>query len=80
MPLRLPYLLLLALSPAAHAAEPSIEPENPVEFERIALRQTVDSCAFNDDTVQVRLEGRTFIVEQRSNACLVPGPPTGCPR
>lgn len=67
-------LSLLALGPTAQAAELGIVPSDPVELERISVRQAVDSCAFNDDSVQVRLEGRVFIVTQRSNACLVPGP------
>jgi hypothetical protein len=66
-------LTTLALPLAA--VELRIDPPNPAEFERIAVRQTVDSCAFNDDSVRVRLDGRTFLVTQRSNQCLVPGPP-----
>jgi hypothetical protein len=72
------FLAAIGLSTLAlplGAVEPRIDPPNPVAYERIALRQTVDSCVFNDDTVQVRLEGRTFLVTQRSNQCLVPGPP-----
>lgn len=66
---------LLLASTAVGAVELRIEPANPVEFERISVRQTVDSCTFNDDQVQVRLEARTIVIVQRSNQCLVPGPP-----
>jgi len=50
-------------------------PADPVEFEHVHLRQTVDSCMFEESRVRVALEGRTIIVVQPPNQCLLPGPP-----
>ncbi|HET7845514.1 MAG TPA: hypothetical protein VFL14_15260 [Xanthomonadales bacterium] len=67
-------LSLLAVPLGLPAVELRIAPANPVEFERMAVRLVTDSCTFDEDAVEVRLEGRTFVVTQRSNPCLVPGP------
>lgn len=71
---RLLAVALFAASLPLAAAQPRIDPPNPVAFERIALRQTVDGCVFDAAQVDVRLEGRTIRVVQRQNHCLVPGP------
>ena len=68
-------LVLLAVSTRVDAVDPHIEPADPIEYERIALRQTVDSCSFGEYSVEVRLEGRTIVVLQSSAACIVPGVP-----
>lgn len=60
--------------PGLAAAQSRIVPPEPVEFERISLRQTVDSCAFDETRVRVALEGRTIIVTEQQNQCLLPGP------
>lgn len=66
--------LLFAAALPAHAVELRIVPADPVAFERMAVRLVTDSCTFDEDAVEVRLEGRTFVVTQRSNPCLLPGP------
>jgi hypothetical protein len=73
---------LLALSFAVpfsvHAqsqAQSRFAPPQPVEFERVSLRQTVDSCAFNPARVRVSVDGATLKVYEPRNQCLVVGPP-----
>jgi len=65
----------LLVLPGLACAQSRIVPREPVEFERISLRQTVDSCAFDETRVRVALEGRTIIVTEPQNQCLLPGPP-----
>lgn len=67
-------LTLLACASQA-AAQASIVPADPLQFERISLRQTVDSCAFNEDNVQVSYEAGVIKVVQPPLQCLLPGPP-----
>ncbi|MEO8672145.1 MAG: hypothetical protein ABI411_12580 [Tahibacter sp.] len=50
-------------------------PEQPIQFERISLRQQVDSCEFNPSTVDVRFNAGIIQVFEQPNACLLPGPP-----
>ena len=68
----------LALSSAVQADSPPlparIHPTDPVEFERVALRRTVDSCVFDETRVRVFREAETIVVLEGQNACLVPGP------
>lgn len=70
--------VLIALG-AALAALPvlaaRIVPAHPVAFEPVALRMTVDSCAFAPGTVRVRATGGTLAVTQHLNQCLRPGEP-----
>lgn len=67
-------LALAAALPATATAR--IEPSRPTAFERVELRLTVDSCAFNASTVRVRAAGNnTLQVTQQPNACLLPGEP-----
>ncbi|HVF33932.1 MAG TPA: hypothetical protein VND91_01260 [Candidatus Saccharimonadia bacterium] len=74
---RFPVVLAAACLaiPGLALAQSRIVPPNPVEFERVALRQTVDSCAFDELRVSVELEGRTIFVTEPQNQCLLPGPP-----
>lgn len=69
-------LALLAGTTQA-AAQASIVPADPIQFERISLRQTVDSCAFNEDNVQVSYERSSGVIKvvQTPLQCLLPGPP-----
>jgi hypothetical protein len=63
----------LLLSSTAMAAQ--IVPANPVQFEHLHLRLTVDSCSFDKSTVRVELRDHTLAVFHQPLACLVPGPP-----
>jgi hypothetical protein len=69
-------LALLACASQA-AAQASIVPADPVQFERISLRQTVDSCAFDEDNVQVSYERGSGVIKvvQALRQCFAPGPP-----
>lgn len=67
-----PFLLL---GTAAASASARLVPEDAVQFERIALRQTVDSCVFAADRVQVTFKDSVIKVVQPGNQCLVAGPP-----
>jgi hypothetical protein len=73
--LRLAAVLGLLAGAGQALAQASIVPAEPVQFERISLRQTVDSCTFDPDTVEVSHAGGTIVVLQRPRQCLVPGPP-----
>ena len=68
-----PLLLLLA-SPLAWA-QASVVPADPVQFERVSLRQTVDDCAFDPDRVRVSMHDRVIRVEQPPRQCFAPGQP-----
>jgi hypothetical protein len=72
---RIASLLLLALPLAAQAQR--IVPPDPAAFEPVHVRMTVDSCAFNPDSVRVSyvLEENLIRIEQRLNQCLVAGAP-----
>jgi hypothetical protein len=63
-------LALLALPVAAAR----IVPAEPIAFEPVVLRMTVDGCAFVAATVRVRAEANVLKVTQHLNNCLVPGP------
>jgi hypothetical protein len=65
----------LALSAPLALAQARVVPTDPVQYERVSLRQTVDSCTFAEDRVLVRSEAGRIVVVQPQNACLVPGPP-----
>jgi hypothetical protein len=73
--LRFASLLGLAAGASVAWAQATIVPADPVEFERISLRQTVDSCTFDPDAVDVSQERGTIVVVQHLRNCLVPGPP-----
>ncbi|QJR11331.1 hypothetical protein DSM104443_02406 [Usitatibacter rugosus] len=62
------------IAPQAGAAS-TFFPTAPLPFELVNLRTTVDSCAFNPDTVQVVNTGTAIQVRMRDNNCLVPGTP-----
>lgn len=57
------------------AAQSTIVPSDPVQFERISLRQTVDSCTFNENNVSVFLDRETIKVVQPPFQCFAPGSP-----
>jgi hypothetical protein len=67
-------LLAAALAAILPASAARILPAQPIAFERVVLRMTVDGCAFSPSTVHVRAVGGTLQLTQQPNACLVPGP------
>jgi hypothetical protein len=66
--------LLLLASPLAWA-QASIVPAQPVQFERVSLRQTVDDCAFDPERVRVSMEGNVVRVLEPPRQCFAPGHP-----
>ena len=68
---------LCLLFAAVATARSLIVPAEPAPFERVHLRQTVDSCVFAEDNVSVsyQREHDRIIVIQPPNACFAPGPP-----
>ena len=62
---------------ASALARSLIVPAEPNPFERVHLRQTVDSCVFAEDNVSVSYERERdrIVVIQPPNACFAPGPP-----
>jgi len=69
------HLLALAASLAlvpAFASE--IVPAEPIAFEPVNLRMTVDGCAFVPSTVRVSASGNTLQVTQHLNNCFAAGP------
>jgi hypothetical protein len=64
-----------SLASVAIRAETLVVPSDPLQFERVHLRQTVDSCAFVAQNVRVTLEEKTIVVHQPTIPCLLPGPP-----
>lgn len=77
MPVKTPLwpTLLLAAAPLAQAQDARIVPADPVQFERVSLRQTVDDCAFDPERVRVTMQGSTIHVEQPPRQCFAPGRP-----
>jgi hypothetical protein len=67
--------LLLAVTAGAALAQARIEPPDPVQFERIALRQTVDDCMFDPAAVDVSVDRGTIVVVQPPRQCFAPGNP-----
>jgi hypothetical protein len=66
----------LALAAAATAsAATRVIPAQPTSFERVILRMTVDSCAFNPATVRVQAYANVLTVTQQPNNCFAPGTP-----
>ena len=70
---RLPALALLALAGPAWS-QATIVPADPVQFERISLRQTVDSCAFDPDVVQVSASNSDYFVDVAACCALESAP------
>ena len=66
--------LLLLASPLAWA-QAQVVPADPVQFERVSLRQTVDDCAFDPERVRVSMAGNVIRVEQPPRQCFAPGQP-----
>lgn len=67
-------LAAVAFAPQAGAAS-RFAPAAPLPFELVNLRATVDSCAFNPETVNVVNTGTAIQVRMRDNNCLVAGAP-----
>ena len=70
----LPALALASALLAISAAAARIEPPEPIAFEAVNLRMTVDGCAFVPETVRVRATGNVLRVTQFLNQCFAPGP------
>lgn len=68
-------LAALLLSTAAAAAEPAIVPADPLEFERVHWRLSVDSCVFNEQSIRVELRDGALAVRHQPLQCFAPGPP-----
>lgn len=66
--------LLLLASPLAWA-QAQVVPADPVQFERVSLRQTVDDCAFDPERVSVSMTGNVISVRQPPRQCFAPGEP-----
>lgn len=65
-----------AFLPVAAVAQIDVVPSHPVQFERVHLRLTVDSCTFAEDTVAVEMTAdKAVIVRHMPRQCLVPGFP-----
>jgi hypothetical protein len=67
------FVLAVALPFAAAASR--IVPADPIAFQPVNLRMTVDSCAFVPGTVRVAAAGGVLRVTQQLNNCLVAGTP-----
>lgn len=67
--------LALPLPLAAQDSPLKVVPENPVQFERVHLRMTVDSCTFDEQSVRVALSDQVLRVRYQPLLCLIPGPP-----
>ncbi|HUP29616.1 MAG TPA: hypothetical protein VM122_05545 [Usitatibacter sp.] len=65
--------MALAATSALPATAARIVPADPVAFQPVNLRMTVDSCAFVPGTVRVSAVGTTLKVTQHLNNCLVAG-------
>ena len=75
---RLPCLLAAAAAflPLAALAQVGVVPKDPMQFERVHLRLTADSCQFAEDTVSVEMSAeKTLIIRHHPRQCLVPGFP-----
>lgn len=66
---------VLSLCATSAWSQTRIVPSDPVQFERVSLRQTVDSCMFAEDSVHVSQDRGTIIVVQPPLQCFAPGPP-----
>ena len=65
-----------AFLPLAATAQMEVVPAHPVQFERVHLRLTTDSCRFAEDTVAVEMAAdKAVIVRHLPRQCLVPGFP-----
>ena len=67
-------ILALLLAAALPAIASRVIPAEPIAFEPVVLRMTVDGCAFVAETVRVRAEANVLKVTQHPNNCLVAGP------
>lgn len=59
---------------AVPAATYQVVPADPAQFESLHLRVTVDSCTFDENTVEVELRGDRIAATYHPRLCLVPGP------
>ena len=67
-------IALAACAACLSAAASEIVPPQPVAFEAVNLRMTVDSCTFVPGTVRVSAVANTLRITQQMNQCLQPGP------
>jgi hypothetical protein len=65
----------LLIASAAAWSQTRVVPADPVQFERVSLRQTVDDCTFDPDRVRVTLDAGVIHVEQPPRQCFAPGNP-----
>jgi hypothetical protein len=74
--MRIPAFLaaLAAALATLPAAASSIVPAQPIAFQPVNLRMTVDGCAFVPETVRVRAVANVLQVTQHLNNCFAPGP------
>jgi hypothetical protein len=66
---------LLALCAGDAVAQSTLVPAEPSAFERVHLRQTVDSCMFDESRVEVSQRDGVIVVVQPPLQCFAPGPP-----
>ncbi|HUP98703.1 MAG TPA: hypothetical protein VM073_12205 [Usitatibacter sp.] len=68
------FALCIAALAAPGVFASAIEPAEPLAFQPVNLRMTVDGCAFVPATVRVRAVANVLKVTQHLNNCIVPGP------
>lgn len=72
--MRTTTIATLLLAAALPVSASRLIPAEPIAFEPVVLRMTVDGCAFVAETVRVRAVANVLKVTQHPNNCLVPGP------
>ena len=72
--MRTTTIATLLVAAALPATASRLIPAEPIAFEPVVLRMTVDGCAFVPATVHVRAEANVLKVTQQPNNCLVAGP------
>src|SRR5688572_25584101 len=65
---------LIACAASLCLAASEIVPPQPIAFETVNLRMSVDSCTFVPGTVRVSAAASTLRITQQMNQCLQPGP------
>lgn len=69
------FATLSLLLAGVAVAQSRVVPTDPIQFERVHLRQTVDNCRFASESVSVSLADNVVTVLQPLRACLLPGEP-----
>lgn len=72
--MKIPAFAFMAALAAPPVAAATLEPAQPIAFEPVNLRMTVDGCAFVPETVRVRAVANVLQVTQHMNNCFAPGP------